>query len=87
MLTHILCSLTKEEAKLNIDYVRILGFDKNGKEYLNVIKKEIGIPLITNYKNTTSKLLDIEYRVLKIYSLLTNDSTLIKREISKPVKK
>ena len=87
MLTHILCSLTKEEAKLNIDYVRILGFNKNGKEYLNVIKKEIDIPLITNYKNTTSKLLDIEYRVLKIYSLLTNDSTLIKREISKPVKK
>lgn len=85
MFTHILCSLTKEEAKLPIDYIRILGFTNNGKKYLNKIKKDTNIPLITNYKSTNSNLLDIEYRVLKIYSLITNDETLIKKELEKPI--
>ena len=85
MLTHILCSLTKEEAKENIDYIRLLGFNKKGRNYLNKIKKETSIPIITNYKSTNSKLLDIEYRVLKIYSMITEDEKLIKDELKKPI--
>lgn len=87
MLTHILCSLTKEESKEDIDYIRLLGLNKKGQNYLNKIKKEMNISLITNYKSSSSKLLDIEYRVLKIYSLITNDKSLIEKELNKPILK
>lgn len=86
MLIHILTSLTKEEAKLDLSYIRILGFNKNGKNYLNKIKKEVTLPLITSYKNLEeNKLLEIEYRATLIYSLLVNDSSLIERELEKPI--
>ena len=87
MLTHILCSLTKEEAKENINYIKVLGFNDKGKKYLSRIKKETRIPIITNYKSINSKLLDIEYRALKVYSIITNDNSLIKRELEKPIYK
>ena len=85
MLTHILTSKTKEEAKLEIDYIRVLGFNKKGKKYLNSIKKETNLPLITNYKNINSPLLNKEYEITKIYSLLVNDNSLIKRELESPI--
>ena len=83
MLIHILTNFTKEEANnLNIDYIRILGFNNKGKKHLNKIKKEIDIPMITNYKPNISKLLDIELRATSIYSLPLNNN-LIKLEYSK----
>ena len=86
MLLHILTSFTKEEASnITIDYIRVLGFTSKGKEYLNKIKKDIKVPLITGYKKNISKILDIELRITKIYSLVT-DSSLIKREYQiKPI--
>lgn len=45
MLIHILIGLTKEDnQKLNLDYIKILGFNTRGQEYLNHIKKEISLP-------------------------------------------
>jgi len=86
MLLHILTSFTKEEAtNLEIDYIRLLGFTNIGKDYLNKIKKQINMPLITGYKKNISKVLDIELRITKIYSLVTN-SNLIKEEYrNKPI--
>ena len=73
MLIHILTSFTKEEAKkLEIDYIRILGFNATGRNYLNKIKKEINIPLITHYKKNISPLLDLEMRITSIYYLPIN---------------
>ena len=70
MLIHILTSFTKEEAKtLKIDYIRILGFNLKGKEYLNKIKKDLNIPIITSYKKNISPLLDLEQRATSIYYL------------------
>lgn len=70
MLIHILTSFTKEEAtNLNIDYIRILGFNLKGKNYLNKIKRDINIPLITSYKKNISSLLDLEQRITSIYYL------------------
>ena len=75
MLIHILTNLTKEEAKNSkIDYIRILGFNKKGKQHLNNIKKELDIPIITNYKPNISKLLDIELRTTSIYTLPLKDN-------------
>lgn len=86
MLLHILTSFTKEEASnIDIDYIRVLGFTTKGQEYLSKIKKNITIPIITGYKKNISKVLDIEYRVTKIYSLFTS-SNLIKKEYQiKPI--
>lgn len=45
MLLHILIGLTKEDnRKLKLDYIKILGFNERGKEYLNGIKKDISLP-------------------------------------------
>lgn len=86
MLLHILTSFTKEEASnLEIDYIRLLGFSSKGKEYLGKIKKQIDIPVITGYKKNISKILDIELRITKIYSLVTS-KYLVKEEYrNKPI--
>lgn len=86
MLLHILTSFTKEEnIKLKIDYIRLLGFNTNGKKYLNSIKKQIDIPIITGYKKNISKILDIEFRVTKIYSLVKGKEEIIKEYQNKPI--
>lgn len=86
MLTHIICSFTKEEANnIEIEYIRILGFNNKGRNYLKNIKKNISIPIITGYKNNNSKILNIEYRVTTIYSCIVNNNELIKKELNKPI--
>ena len=88
MLIHILTSFTKEEAQnLKLDYLRLLGFSIKGQKYLNKIKKEISIPIITNYKKNISKLLDIEIRVTSIYNLETKDNLLEEEYKHKPITK
>lgn len=74
MLMHILCDFTKEEAKKykSNEYIRILGFSKQGRKYLNTVKKESKLPIITGYSNTNSKILDIEFRVSSIYYMASN---------------
>ena len=76
MLTHILCSFTKNEANNNkeIKYIRILGFDNIGKKYLNSIKKNCDIPIITNIKKDNIELLSIELKCDSIYNLIMNEN-------------
>ena len=84
MLIHILCDFTKKEAKSynQIKYIRVLGFNQNGRKYLNGIKKNLTIPIITKYNN----LLDLELKITKIYSLGLNQPNLIKDEYqNKPI--
>ena len=81
MFIHILTSFTKEEAKnIDVNYVRVLGFNNSGKKYLKDIDN-----IITGYKNNNYKELDIEKRVTSIYSLIVNDNSLIKKEVEKPI--
>ena len=86
MFIHILCSFTKEEASnIDIEYIRVLGFNDKGRNYLNKIKKTSNLPIITGYSNIDSKILDIENRVNKIYAL-DNEEELIERELKGPIK-
>ncbi len=87
LLNHILLNIQKEDTKLNIDYIRILGFNNKGKNYLNRIKKDMNIKPITKYKDTTSKILEIEKKVTKIHSLIVNDNNQIIEEFTKPIYK
>ena len=74
MFIHILVSFTKEEAfDQDVHYIRILGFNDLGKEYLNSIKKDIKVPIITNIKKKDEELLEDVIRAEKIYALITKD--------------
>ena len=87
MLNHILCSFTKSENNIrDLEYIRILGFDKKGQEYLKNIKKDMNTPILNKYDTRKYKTLEIEKRVSDIYSLIYED--IIKQEIqNKPMKK
>lgn len=93
MLTHILTDFTKEEAqtKKNIEYIRILGFSDKGKDYLNKIKKDINIPIISKYSKIDDKLLSLELRTTSIYASILNEEDKIKlieaEYKNKPIKK
>ncbi len=89
MFTHIICSYTKEEnkKKQDIEYLRILGLSNKGKKYLNKIKKDIDIPIITNINKTNIDLLELELRVDNIYNLILDrkDNLFSKKPIIKDV--
>ena len=74
MFNHILCSYTKEENNKNndINYIKVLGFSNKGKNYLNKIKKETSLPIITNINKNNINLLELEIRVDSIYNLIMN---------------
>lgn len=45
MLTHILIGLTKKDAhQATMDYLKILGFSKEGQSYLKKIRKDLDLP-------------------------------------------
>jgi hypothetical protein len=69
MLIHILCNFTKDKANKwkNIEYIRILGFNKKGQQYLNKIKKSTNVPIIANYSKGNSDMLKYEQIVTNTY--------------------
>lgn len=86
MLNHILCSFTKEENDKikKLEYIRILGFTENGREYLNEIKDSIELPILNKYDTKKYKALEIEKRVTDIYSNIYDN--IIDQEIkNKPI--
>lgn len=66
IMVYILLNITNDDVNNFKDYIRILGFNENGKNYLKRIKKDINIPIISNYSNG-GELLKIDS---KIYSIL-----------------
>ena len=73
MLMHILCGFTKEKAQnmKEIEYIRILGFNDKGKKYLNSIKKELNLPLVTKYYK--NEMFDFEIKVDMLYHINEKD--------------
>ena len=84
MLNHILCGFTKEKASnmKDIRYIRILGLNKKGKNYLNTIKKEIKIPLISKITRDQDEMLSYEIETTKIYEI-PHQENLSTREFQK----
>ena len=76
MLLHILCNFTKEKRLLfkDISYLRILGFNNLGKKYLNGIKKDIDVDIISKITRTKDPMLEYELYTTKIYNI-TNKSS------------
>ena len=85
MLIHILCNFTKDEADKfkEITYIRVLGFNDKGKNYLNRVKRDSSIPIITNPKSSNDEMLKLEHRVTDIYNIITDNN--IKDQLEKPI--
>ena len=87
-ILHILCNFTKEKAKSfrNIDYIRILGFNDKGRKYLNSVKKDLDIELISKINRDKPDMLEYELYTTKVYALGINDFSLVEKEYNKIVK-
>jgi len=67
-----------------LNYVRVLGFNQKGQEYLKQIKKDTNI--ITLFKNIPEDYKDIEWKTSCIYSSLLNDGdSYLKQELKGPI--
>ena len=80
MFLHILFNI-KKDMDYNINYIRVLGFNKKGREYIKLMKNEITMPIITNYKDIDDPVLNIEKVATIIYLNIINRNDLIKEEL------
>ncbi|MCD7894017.1 MAG: nucleotidyltransferase [Erysipelotrichaceae bacterium] len=81
MLIHILMHNTKDDIKqaMNLDYIRILAMNDNGRNYLSYYKKITPYPIITNISKYHHPALDIEIKATRLLAL-QSDKDLIKEE-------
>ncbi|MFV0394879.1 MAG: nucleotidyltransferase [Coprobacillaceae bacterium] len=85
MIIHILMNNRKTEIQeaMQLDYVRILGMNNTGKQYLNSIKKTVNTTLISTFKSHQHPALSLEFKATKLYSCLCdNANEMIKQEYS-----
>ncbi len=89
MLMHILIGLTKKDNSSikDLDYLRLLGFNDVGKKYLNSIKKDIKVPIITKINNMDSITSKYEIISSNIYALISKKEILTFENNGKPIKK
>lgn len=53
-------------------YLHVLAFNKQGREYLHQVKKQLDLPLITKVdQEMRDQLLNLDYRAGKLYQLFT----------------
>lgn len=83
MLIHILLGITKGNNN-HLDYIKVLGFNNKGQEYLNKIKKDTKIPLYINKESIQYK---YEITASLIYDLINNTNTYKFETSNKPIKK
>lgn len=70
-LVRITLGLDKKhmEKYSNVPYIRVLGFDKKGQEYLSYIRKTVEVPLITKTADYKEMLLD-DIHAANIYNMI-----------------
>ena len=74
-LLYYLCDFTTEARNKmsDITYIRILGISGNGRSYLNKIKKDCYLPIISKFTREKDDMLAFEYKTTIIYSLEYNN--------------
>lgn len=78
MFIHILIGLTKKDKEkcLKNEYIRLLGFNDKGKKYINSIKKDTKIPIVSSLKNINSIIKDYDIKAYEIYNMLVDEDVL-----------
>ena len=87
MFLHILCDFTdlENEQCADVHYIRVLGFNNNGRDFLNSVKGVCPLPIISNFSSLDDIMLDIEFRSTCIYSLLFDNSIIDSEYKNKPI--
>ena len=88
ILCHLANQVTREEVKAlgEPDYLRILGFDENGRKWLKELKKKDDASIITQFKNLPENARKCAYKSDLLYSTLTEDPEgYIKKELKGPL--
>lgn len=81
MFIHILLSFLKTD-NVDIEYIKILGFNSNGKKYLNSIKENLEISTNINKDSIQYK---YELKASIIYDLINNTNTYEFEQRNKPI--
>lgn len=82
MLAHLISQTPSSLIKdFDAPYIRVLGMNTTGKDYLSTIKKKMTVPLVTNVKENIHPYLDFELKVSKIISLVS-DKDIFKEEFN-----
>lgn len=85
MLIHILVGVTKEDnMNSELEYIKILGFNKKGQAYLKKAKRDSPIPIAINRESLQYK---YEMKASLMYDLLTKQNTYTFELNNKPIKK
>lgn len=71
VMSYLLLNISKEDVLKQKDYLRILGFNEVGRKYLNQVKGDVSLPLITRQTKEQHQLLALNNRVDRIYQLKT----------------
>lgn len=69
MLTHIYTNFTWEELRSfqSPTYIRLLGMNAAGKRYLNSIKKDLSLPIVSRVASSDDPMLQIDIRATDLY--------------------
>ena len=95
-IRRILCcavlGITRETQSTEVPYIKVLGFTKKGEKLLSKIKESSPIPLITNVKagydaldKKGKKIMDIDLLATRLWSLSSNNSTVLKNDFTQPI--
>ena len=85
MIIHILCNFTKEENKKidNITYIRVLGFNDQGKSFLK--KHQGNLPILYHLKDKEDILMDLELRATSVYQIIYKEDLLQREYTNIPI--
>lgn len=76
-IIHILVNTKKDFAKkflnMDISYIRLLGVNAKGQEYLNSIRKDIPVPLLSKFRGKSFPVLQLEKQVNYVYNQIKDN--------------
>lgn len=88
ILLNIINNIKKEDVSNlePLNYIRVLGFNSKGQEYLKSFRKDEDFNIVTQFKNIPSTYKDIEWKVSNLYaSYLDNRLDYLKQELKGPI--
>lgn len=86
VIMNIITSLDPNTSQ-QIDYLRVLGFNKKGNKLISKLDKDTKKRIITSPKLSDSKILNNELMTTKLYGLITNNFNLYLEEYKIPIRK
>ncbi|MBO4668246.1 MAG: nucleotidyltransferase family protein, partial [Bacilli bacterium] len=85
VLLHIVLRVPSIEQK--VTNYRVLGFNKNGQDYISELEKDVKSKIITSFKSIVDDETYFELKATKLYGLLTGNDKLFLQEYQIPIKK